>query len=98
MGCKRILGRGCMGIISAQAICPFEGHSRPGWTSCRFGHFGYAPKAADSRFRTACRHVLIAAMCGAAEIAYSLGEGEMSPNGWCPIYTMFFPLDRGGHI
>jgi len=36
-------------------------------------------------------------MCGAAETAYSLGEGEISPNGWCPIYTTFFPLDRGGH-
>ena len=25
-------------------------------------------------------------------------EGEISPNGWCPIYTTFSPLDRGGHI
>src|SRR4029077_21256978 len=27
-----------------------------------------------------------------------LGEGEISPAGWCPIYTTFSPLDRGGHI
>jgi hypothetical protein len=27
-----------------------------------------------------------------------LVEGEISPNGWCPIYTTFSPLDRGGHI
>ena len=24
-------------------------------------------------------------------------EGEISPTGWCPIYTTFSPLDRGGH-
>jgi hypothetical protein len=24
-------------------------------------------------------------------------EGEISPGGWCPIYTTFSPLDRGGH-
>ena len=27
-----------------------------------------------------------------------LVEGEISPTGWCPIYTTFLPLDRGGHI
>ena len=27
-----------------------------------------------------------------------LVEGEISPGGWCPIYTTFSPLDRGGHI
>ena len=26
-----------------------------------------------------------------------LVEGEISPLGWCPIYTTFSPLDRGGH-
>ena len=26
-----------------------------------------------------------------------LVEGEISPGGWCPIYTTFAPLDRGGH-
>jgi hypothetical protein len=26
-----------------------------------------------------------------------LVEGEISPIGWCPIYTTFSPLDRGGH-
>ena len=26
-----------------------------------------------------------------------LVEGEISANGWCPMYTMFFPLDRGAH-
>src|SRR5215470_5755748 len=24
-------------------------------------------------------------------------EGEVSPAGWCPIWTMFSPLDRGAH-
>ena len=24
-------------------------------------------------------------------------EGEISAAGWCPIYTKFSPLDRGGH-
>jgi hypothetical protein len=24
-------------------------------------------------------------------------EGDISPSGWCPIYTTFAPLDRGGH-
>jgi len=24
-------------------------------------------------------------------------EGEISPMGWCPIYTSFSPLDRGAH-
>ena len=24
-------------------------------------------------------------------------EGDISPNGWCPIYTRFSPLDRGAH-
>jgi hypothetical protein len=26
-----------------------------------------------------------------------LVEGDISPTGWCPIYTTFSPLDRGGH-
>jgi hypothetical protein len=26
-----------------------------------------------------------------------LVEGEVSPTGWCPIYTTFSPLDRGAH-
>jgi len=25
-------------------------------------------------------------------------EGEISPNGWCPIFTTFSPFDRGAHI
>jgi hypothetical protein len=24
-------------------------------------------------------------------------EGDISPSGWCPIYTMFQPADRGAH-
>jgi hypothetical protein len=24
-------------------------------------------------------------------------EGEISPGGWCPIYTTISPLDRGAH-
>ena len=24
-------------------------------------------------------------------------EGEISPTGWCPIYTTISPLDRGAH-
>ena len=24
-------------------------------------------------------------------------EGDISPNGWCPMYTRFSPLDRGAH-
>ena len=24
-------------------------------------------------------------------------EGDISPNGWCPIFTTFSPLDRGAH-
>jgi len=24
-------------------------------------------------------------------------EGEISPSGWCPIYTAFSPLDCGAH-
>jgi hypothetical protein len=24
-------------------------------------------------------------------------EGEVSAAGWCPMYTKFSPLDRGGH-
>ena len=24
-------------------------------------------------------------------------EGEISPSGWCPIYTAFPPADRGAH-
>lgn len=24
-------------------------------------------------------------------------EGEISPNGWCPMFTSFSPLDRGAH-
>ena len=27
-----------------------------------------------------------------------LVEGEISPNGWCPIFTTFSPLDRGAHL
>ena len=28
----------------------------------------------------------------------ALVEGEISPGGWCPIYTSFSSLDRGAHI
>jgi hypothetical protein len=24
-------------------------------------------------------------------------DGEISPSGWCPIWTSFSPLDRGAH-
>jgi hypothetical protein len=24
-------------------------------------------------------------------------DGEISPNGWCPMFTTFSPLDRGAH-
>lgn len=24
-------------------------------------------------------------------------EGDISPSGWCPIYTTYSPLDRGAH-
>ena len=24
-------------------------------------------------------------------------EGEVSPSGWCPMFTTFSPLDRGAH-
>jgi hypothetical protein len=24
-------------------------------------------------------------------------EGDISPSGWCPIFTNFSPLDRGAH-
>jgi hypothetical protein len=24
-------------------------------------------------------------------------EGEISPAGWCPMYTTFSPMDRGAH-
>ena len=27
-----------------------------------------------------------------------LVEGNISPNGWCPIFTTFLPLDRGAHL
>lgn len=26
-----------------------------------------------------------------------LVDGEISANGWCPMYTTFSPLDRGAH-
>ena len=25
-------------------------------------------------------------------------QGEVSANGWCPMYTQFSPMDRGAHI
>jgi hypothetical protein len=37
-----------------------------------------------------CPYFLLPASC-------VLVEGDISPNGWCPIYTTFSPLDRGGH-
>jgi hypothetical protein len=24
--------------------------------------------------------------------------GDVSPNGWCPMYTQFSPMDRGAHL
>src|SRR5437660_1793131 len=27
-----------------------------------------------------------------------LVEGDISPNGWCPIFTTFSSLDRGAHL
>jgi hypothetical protein len=25
-------------------------------------------------------------------------DGNISPNGWCPMFTTFSPLDRGAHV
>jgi hypothetical protein len=47
------------------------------------------PKGAESC--SSCPYFIVPNGCVAV-------EGDISPGGWCPIYTRFSPLDRGGHI
>ncbi|HLH98660.1 MAG TPA: high potential iron sulfur protein [Xanthobacteraceae bacterium] len=65
----------------------------------------YKPQAQKKLTQAAARyqdHPQGAESCGSCPYFLSpnscvLVEGEISPAGWCPIYTRFSPLDRGGH-
>jgi hypothetical protein len=51
-------------------------------------HYQDQPKGNESC--ASCPYFLIPKSCVVV-------EGDISPNGWCPIFTTFAPLDRGGH-
>lgn len=65
----------------------------------------YKPQAQKKLTQAAARyqdHPKGAESCGScpyftAPNSCVLVEGEISAAGWCPIYTKFSPLDRGGH-
>ena len=65
----------------------------------------YKPQAQKKLTQAAARyqdHPKEAESCGScpyftAPNGCVLVEGEISAAGWCPIYTTFSPLDRGGH-
>jgi hypothetical protein len=65
----------------------------------------YRPQAQKKLTQAAARyqdHPKGSESCGScpyfsAPSSCVLVEGDISPAGWCPIYTTFSPLDRGGH-
>jgi hypothetical protein len=50
----------------------------------------YQDRPKDNESCASCPYFVLPGGC-------VLVEGEISANGWCPMYTMFSPLDRGGH-
>jgi hypothetical protein len=50
----------------------------------------YQDRPKDNESCASCPYFVLPGGC-------VLVEGEISANGWCPMYTTFAPLDRGGH-
>src|SRR5215475_7917399 len=50
----------------------------------------YQDRPKDTENCAGCPYFVLPGSC-------VLVEGEISANGWCPMYTMFSPLDRGAH-
>jgi hypothetical protein len=50
----------------------------------------YQDRPKDTENCASCPYFILPGGC-------VLVEGEISANGWCPMYTTFSPLDRGGH-
>jgi hypothetical protein len=51
----------------------------------------YQDRPKDTDNCAACPYFILPGSC-------VLVEGEISANGWCPMFTTFSPLDRGAHI
>jgi hypothetical protein len=50
----------------------------------------YQDQPKGSQICAACPYFVAPGSC-------VLVDGEISPAGWCPIFTTFSPLDRGAH-
>ncbi len=50
----------------------------------------YQDHPKDNESCAGCPYFIIPGSC-------VMVEGEISANGWCPIFTTFLPLDRGAH-
>jgi hypothetical protein len=84
-----------MGVVAAAASC--------GAASAKAQE--YKPQEQKKLTQAAARyqdHVKGNEACGICPYfifpkSCAVVEGEISPSGWCPIYTSFSPLDRGAH-
>lgn len=83
-----------MGVVAAAATCARAASAQE-----------YKPQAQKKLSQTAARYQATpkgnesCGTCPYFEFPRScvVVEGEVSVNGWCPIYTAFLPGDRGAH-
>jgi len=84
-----------MGVVAAAATCgaaaakaqEYKPQAQKKLTQAA-AHYQDHPKGNDSC--GTCPYFVFPKSC-------ALVEGEISPSGWCPIYTTFSPNDRGAH-
>jgi hypothetical protein len=50
----------------------------------------YQDQPKDNQLCAGCPYFISPSSC-------VMVEGDISPNGWCPMFTTFSPLDRGAH-
>jgi hypothetical protein len=85
-----------MGVVAAAATCG---------TAAAAGAQEYKPQAQKKLTQAAARYQDRPKgdeVCGTCPYfmfpkSCVVVEGEISPSGWCPMYTPFSPLDRGAH-
>ena len=85
-----------MGVVAAAATCgrakaakaeEYKPQDQKKLTQAT-AHYQDRPKENESC--GSCPYFVLPGSC-------VLVEGEISANGWCPMYTTFSPLDRGAH-
>ena len=85
-----------MGVVAAAATCgraasakaaDYKPHDQKKLTPAAAQ---YQDRPKENESCASCPYFVLSESC-------VLVEGEISANGWCPMYTTFSPLDRGAH-